>query len=247
MEGTFPKSSVLYSGCTLAVLVNALATFEYGASISSQWNDENYIYNGGDGNYAFVTFRAGHLVATLFDHDSDRTPFHSEGESDAERFFRGLPADYRPLAEWCLGFIHEDPQGNEVPMVTAAFWDGGEYLVATEPWEQVWEHGGHLLKCQLMENPEEALPLWHQDFGLSAELIDLARSLFRRKMARPGAAFVLESDEAALLRAVAEEDPEKYKGEPMKWILKTAAQAELNGNPFEEGCKALASIGIHLP
>jgi hypothetical protein len=214
-----------------------------------RFKNGTYSYNGGDGTYAAITFGEGHLVATLFDHESDRSPFRFDyqGEFEVTRFFQGMPISYSPLAKKCLGFWYREHRGKDVPYITTAFWDDGEYLAAAEAWAQVWEHGGHVLEYQLMDDPEEALPRWQQACGLSPELIDLARSLLRRKMARPGVGLILEPDEALLLNAVAEEGPEGYEGEPMKWLLKAAAQMETDGNPFEEGCKALASIGIHLP
>ncbi|SRR5579883_2018781 len=256
MSTAFPKSAVVFPGCTLAVLVNALAIFDHGSFPYDQWDPETYgeldgstyTYNGTDGNHAAVTFRRGRLVATLFDHDSDRSPFRCEGAYDVERFLRGLPASHRRLAERCLGYWHaEGPRGEDVPLVTAAFWDGGESLAAAEPWEQVWEHGAHLLRRQLLEDLDEALIEWQHGTGLGPDRIAFARSVFQRKMACPDAVLVLEPEDVAYLMAIAGEGPEEYEEGTMKWFMKAFAALELHGNPFREGCKALDSIGIQLP
>src|SRR5581483_10584386 len=46
----------------------------------------------GRSSYAAITFQGNALVGTLFDHDSDRSPFRCEEAYKVERFFQKMPA-----------------------------------------------------------------------------------------------------------------------------------------------------------
>jgi hypothetical protein len=230
------------------MIAEAIALIDYGQLPYCYWSDNTYQYDGGDGDYAAVAFEGDCLVATVFDHDSDRSPFRCEGTYEAERFFRGLPTSHRPLADRCLMCWRQEHEGRSIPLVTAAFWDDGEYLTAAEPWEQVWEHGAHVIRRELIEDLEEALAEWQVNLQLSPEQVAFARSLFQRKMARPNTVIELEpADVQFLIRTAAGETGLDL---PASHFLRESAPL-LDGvrgeTSFEAGLRSLATIGIHMP
>jgi hypothetical protein len=231
---TLPKRSVVYPGCLLAAIVDAVGTISYGFHSYHQLEENAYLYDGTDGNYACVVFAGESLVATVCDVHSDRAPGRCEGLFDVGRFFRGMPDSHRPLAERALGSLRTEKDGELVPLISAAFWDDGEYLAAAEPWDVVWENGGDILERQLMEDQEAALAEWAAGNSLSPEQVQLARSLFQQKMARPDVTIQLTAEDMRVLLAPAEN------------AITRLLQTFSGSKGIEAGRQAFASLGIHL-
>jgi hypothetical protein len=246
MKNTFPKTSVVYPGCILATISNAIAIIDYGSFPYRTWDEGTYLYDGTDGNLAAITFRDEALVATLFDHESKRSPFGSDlkGNFDTEFFFQGIPAGHRPLADRCLMYCRQQKnEGQVLPAITATFWDAGEYLTAAEPWDLVWNHGANVIENELNEDLDEAFAKWREGTGLTEEGIAFVRLLFQKKMSGPKNSFTLTRQEVDFLKRLAL-DPRQ--DEPMIKLMKTSAEWPPNKNSFEVGCQVLASIGIYL-
>ncbi|HEV3256092.1 MAG TPA: hypothetical protein VG013_04370, partial [Gemmataceae bacterium] len=120
----------------------------------------------------------------------------------------------------------EQVDGRNIPSVTTAFWDAGEHLTAADPWEVALAHGARLVRIEVMEDIDQALAEWQEDYEMSAEQVAFARSLFNRKLAQPEARIELTEADAEWLKTTSEE-------------------------PSEEGIAAcrekLAAIGIRMP
>jgi hypothetical protein len=93
-------------------------------------------------------------------------------------------------------------------MITTGFWNQGEALVAAEPWEEVLNHGGSLIREELMEDPDQAIRKWNRD--LTSELVTLVLKLFERKMTQPEAPIELAPAESRLLRSSFQDPKAKY-------------------------------------
>ncbi len=223
MNKPFPRRAVLYQGCALGGIMNAIWMMDCWPLIpSTHWDGNTYLYDGQDGNYAAIIFEGDSVVGTLFDHDSNRSPFPCDGSFEVSRFFRGMPASHQPLADRCLMHWQSELRGESVPLITAAFWNHGEYLAAGEPWDKVWEHGAHVVSSELIEDLEQALAGWQNSYQFSAEEVAFARSLFERKMASPGPTIELTPNEVKSLESMCE-DPEG--GGTKAWFRKLAAMA----------------------
>jgi hypothetical protein len=133
-----------------------------------------------------------------------------ECHKSTEAVFRGCPEHHRRLAEaGALQFLlfESHPGG---PCATAAFWNAGDYLSAADPWQQVLENGADLIRLQLIPDAEEALAAWRVEYDLSAKLIDLARSIFRRKLDEPDKDIRLTASETAIVAALST-DPNAFQ------------------------------------
>jgi hypothetical protein len=176
---------------------------EYASSI--QWENSNYVVDGGDGRYGAVTFRGSSVVGAFFHAKSDRTPFRSAGEDDPEPLLRGMPVAHRALLEGlAFGYLGLQVGEKVIPCFTAAFWDEGEYLAAAEPWGEVLRNGADLIRIELLEDLEAAFAEWQNGYQMSPEQVAFVRSVFARKWARPEAEIRLTSGEARWLESLAD-------------------------------------------
>jgi hypothetical protein len=211
MSDTYPKSSVVRPGATLGHLVNSIMTAESADFASFRhWKGQDYLVDNGQGVYGAITFKGRSVVGTFFDAKSERTPYQFPDTYDLNRFFRGMPPDHRSiLAEGPLQYFHERLDGTDIPCITAAFWDGGEYLTAADPWDVVLAEGGRLVRIEMMKDTNEALAEWQEDYQMTREQVAFARSLFNRKMAHPEPTIELTQAEVEWLRSTSKDPNEK--------------------------------------
>jgi hypothetical protein len=164
----------------------------------------------GQGNEGAITFGKIGTVVVLFDHESDRSPFaFAYGEDgtgyDIERFFRGMPAQLRKLAQdEALQFMLQDYQGGK-PGITAAMWGEGETITAAEPWDAIREHGGFLIEHALLD-PTGAITDLQDNYALSDSQAQLLAALFERRLASEGQTISLTEGERAVLMAQGKAD-----------------------------------------
>src|SRR5262245_25547447 len=62
-----PRLSVLYPGCVLGAIVNAIAYLDHG-SWCRFFVDDTYAYDGGDGDHFMISFENDNVVGTLYNH-----------------------------------------------------------------------------------------------------------------------------------------------------------------------------------
>jgi hypothetical protein len=235
-----PKHSVLYQGCVLSSIVNAVSAGRYASSTfyHSLWQN-TYLYDGTDGNYATVIFEQGKVMGSVYEKESERSLRHRDEPYDLSALFRGMPASHQPLADLMLSSWHTEINGQKVPFITAAFWNEGEYLTAAEPWEDVYRNGGELLRIQLLEDPEKAIAEWKVNCQLTSTQTNLARSLFYRKMSQPDQIIVLTPDEVDVLLGTSTE-AESLAVQLMQGLAGPRRDLE----PVRE---AFEGLGIHFP
>jgi hypothetical protein len=209
-------ASIVWKGAVLGTIVKSIATAIHADFDSLQsWSENNYVVQGWDGRYGAVTFTGpqgvffhpdrSFLVGAFYSVESRWVPNAGEGQRDREPFFRGCPAPQREMAEkgalqFLLFELH--PGG---PCVTTAFWNEGAVLTAADPWPIVLENGADLIRIQLIEDVEEALTEWQEDFGLSRKQIDLARAIYQRKLKASNEEITLTESECTFLASLSEE------------------------------------------
>jgi hypothetical protein len=211
MNALFPRKSTLWMGAIFGGIVNATMTAEsVGYSAFQQWVRNSYVLNGGDGREGVVTFAGGHWYADaplvgVF-HDAHSARFYTDDEMEREQFFQGCPPYQRALADQgALPYLELEFEGKLLHRVTAAFWDEGEYLAAADPWEVLLKHGISLINNEVIENKEALFAKFQTSYGMSAEQVAFARSLFERKLARPPALIELTPAETRFLASTFED------------------------------------------
>lgn len=197
-----PMRTQLWSGAILGSIVHSLMVCQYPEISNEQsWDGINYSVQDNMGSRGTISFYGDDLVGVFFDENSPRNPFRSRLSYNLEEFFRGAPVKLRSLAdEHALQYVLQEYQGAAMPVITAAFWNDGERLVAAEQWQQVIENGAHLVRIQLL-SAEAARAEWERHYEMSRAQVALARSIFERKMAAPETTLELDNSVRDLLRA----------------------------------------------
>src|SRR5271165_1525315 len=168
MSELFPKKATVWSGAILGGIVNAVKTAEdLGFSSFSGWSRNTYVLRGGDGRDGAITFAGGHwyrdapLVGAFFN-------VHGRNFRDnaalLEHCFLGCPAYQRSLANGgALRFLlFEGPRDIRV---TAAFWDDGDRVRASDAWDVQLANGVDLITAELIEDHDAALAAFQVDYG----------------------------------------------------------------------------------
>jgi hypothetical protein len=206
-----PKKTRLWLGAILGSIAHAISVSKYPEISNEQsWDGTNYSVQdsmGSRGTIAFAGETGEDIVGVFFDANSSRNPFRSEVvDYSVDRFLMGMPTHLHKLAyEEALQYVLQDYRGVVMPVITAAFWSKGDRLEASEPWQQVFENGAHLIRIQLMEL-SQALSEWQEAYDLSSSQVALAQSLFDRKIATPDRPITLDSRERDILLAEATSD-----------------------------------------
>jgi hypothetical protein len=161
---------------------------------------------GKTGTFLFSFSPPPRVVGGFFDAKSERSPYRRPKEYELDFILREMPAEHRALVDAGLAYF-ERVRETDVPCITAAFWDEGEYLAAAEPWEVLMAHGARVVRIELLEDHEEAIKEWSDEYGMSQEQEAFVRRLFKRKMAQPEGTIELSRREAAWLVSTAD-DPD---------------------------------------
>jgi hypothetical protein len=222
----YPRTSVLWRGIILRSIVNAIMVAEdadYARFLS--WDGKDYVLNNLDGTYGAITFDGDYVVGVFFDAHSKNNPYLLNEKYEINRFFQGMPAPLHSLAKnQTLRYNRQTYQGKTVSLITAAFWNDGEYLTAAFPWEDVFLNGAHIIGIELLDDTEAALKEWQDAYQCSSEQLAFARSLFERRMSKPSTSIVLSESEVEWLVTVSE-----------------------NSEAFTDCLRALGPIGIIVP
>ena len=213
-----PRPSKLWPGAILGTIAKSVATAIHPEFDSLQsWSGPNYVVQGWDGRHGAVTFdgpqgsqfdpKNSFVVGAFYSIDSARCPGVGKSQTAMDSIFRGCPERHRQLAvQGALQFLlfEAHPGG---PCATTAFWNIGDALDAANPWESVLENGAELLDAVLIEDMEQALQSWVREFQLDTNQLDLARSIYLRRMQEPDMNLPLSEVEAAYLASLSD-DPD---------------------------------------
>lgn len=213
-DSIFPSAVTLFRGAILGTIAKSIATAQSPTLDTLQsWSNDTYAVQGWDGRYGAITFAGPQdrhfdfdkslVVGAFFSAKSPRRPRVDAWQSDLRDVFRGCPDhQWRLIEERTLQFLLFEifPEG---PCATTGFWTSGELLTAAEPWTDVLENGADIIKRELIENFDEALNAWVDEFSLSTDEAVLAQAIFERKMDRPNERLSLLPHEAAHLASIA--------------------------------------------
>lgn len=192
-----PTGEQLWTGAVLASLAHA-AFIVHTPDLSNEqsWEGANYSVQDSQGARGTVSFGAEGVVGVFFDVHSPR----ASGGAEVAPLLAGMPPGLRSLADReALQYVLQDAGGEPRPAITAAFWTPGRGpLAGAEPWDDIVEHGAHLVHVQLLE-PERALEAWRAYYDLDDARVTLVWSLFQRRIARPHERLRLTPDERAVL------------------------------------------------
>lgn len=136
--------------CALAVSAARWPDFSREASL---WSGGGNVYKSADGsgNVFTVAWEDAGLVAVLFDHESDRSPFNDPEPPDpVDELEQRLPAGLVGLARRALYPMVLENGYAAVPMITAWMWSEGGELRSEDPWADFFRHGGHLIHRHLL-------------------------------------------------------------------------------------------------
>jgi hypothetical protein len=199
---TFPEKQRLWEGAVLGSIVHAIMTARYPElSHEQSWDGMNYNIQDSMGSKGTVSFSEERLVGAFFDAHSNRNPFHTGGSYDLNHALQKLPPEHRRLAEAeALQYLLQEYNGEATPIVTAVFWSAGVRLTAAEPWQQVYEHGAHLIRIQLLET-SVALQEWQRTYSMSPRQLELATTLFKAKRQSFKTPITLDADALGIIQA----------------------------------------------
>ncbi len=202
----FPRQEQLRDGAVLATIAYAIWLAHDPTLVNElSWDGPNYSRQDTAGTRGTVTFGDGVLVGVFRDEHSPRSPLGTDQPYNLNLYLRGMPPELRDMAdEEALQYVLEDHQGVTGPIITAAFWSDDATLTAAEPWPDVMKHGAHLVRRELL-NSDTALEAWREDLDLTGDEMNLARSLFRRKMEEHKEKITLTEHERRILLAQGDE------------------------------------------
>jgi hypothetical protein len=195
------STSQLWEGCILATIAHAIFIAQQPELAHEQsWDGLNYNIQDSQGALGTITFSDEGTVGAFFDSHSSRNPFTSGCATDLDERFAGMPSALRALAEReTLQYLLQDFHGNNVSLLTAAFWSEKTRLVAAEPWPDVISNGAHLIQFQLRP-VHEAIVAWQSHYEFNATKVELLRSVYERKISAGKEPMALTDTEKEILR-----------------------------------------------
>ncbi len=201
-QETFPKLSQLWRGATLRTIAHAIS-LAHDPTLSYEvfWENLNYTRQDSAGSRGAITFAENYAVGAFFDEHSSRNPFRSAnpGGYDLASFFVGIPVEQLSrLQEETLQYLVEEYGGELKPVITSAFWSEEESLSAAEPWDEVYRHGAHLIRIEIMDE-EAALAALQSEYEFPASQMTLLHSLFTRRVTGFDNHLILDQSEYATL------------------------------------------------
>jgi hypothetical protein len=190
----------LWRGCVLSTIAHAIFIAHRPELANEQsWDDVNYNIQDTQGALGTVTFASEGVVAAFFDSHSSRNPAASNVPYKLSARLEEMPIVMQSVAEReAFQYLIQDLNGDEVPVVTAIFWQDGERLVAAEPWNDVRRHGAHVIENQI-QPADIASTAWTSHYDLSPDQTELLRSLYARKLAAVKSPIVLAREEMSEL------------------------------------------------
>lgn len=229
MSPKYPKTSVVWPGSILGTIVyNTMVAedIEYDVMQVQGWNGNDYVLNGGDGRYGCISFDDDSFVGLFFDTHSKYNPFPYDEDYDREIFYRGMSSHHRDLAERRASqYLLLDYRGKTTAIISAAFWDNGEFITAVMPWEDILENGASLVENESIENIDDAMIAWQDAYQMNKEQMTFARSLFDRK------------------RSLPRDEDLKLTTQEIKWLQNNSADSE----SFEKSLERFKDIRIIAP
>lgn len=195
----------LWSGCLLASIAHAIMVAHYPEfSYEHSWDGDNYSVVDDSGARGTITFKENYCVGA-FRSEQDTRP----DMPTALDFFAGAPREVLELAktETLEYLLDQREDGTISPSITTAFWGDHDTMTSVDHIVGLVQYGGYLLDRQLME-PEIAIESWRDYYDMTAEQVNLLKSIYERKISSPHGSIVLSRRE---LEVIGAESPEGWR------------------------------------
>lgn len=199
-ENTFPTVTQLWNGIVLRTIAHAFWSIHHPLlAYERSWDGPNYIIQDSMGSRGVITFIANKIIGAFFESNSSRNPFHTRNDCELETLLKGMPSYLLEFAhKETLQYMLDDYNGTIAPIITSAFWSKENQLFAAESWSQVFAHGVHLIRTELMSS-DTALVEYQDAYELSPRRISVIQSLFNRRIATQTTLLQLSRSEYELL------------------------------------------------
>lgn len=176
------------------------------------WEGTAYVCDGLDGREGTIFFEGswrsnqGWAFGLFFNPKSAVSPYN-RSDYDLEKLIAGMPPRQRSVAEEAIQCrMFDEINGMPMPLVTAAIWSAdGDRLITGVPWKEAYENGLDLIDKEFMGVNPDMIAKWQVDYGMPAELREIAVNLYHKRIVNLGTAIELERTEATVLREYAED------------------------------------------
>ncbi|MGE7945243.1 hypothetical protein [Lysinibacillus sp. NPDC093688] len=190
----------LWEGCILASIAHAIMVAHYPELSNEQsWDDINYNVQDSSGARGTITFNLNYVVGAF------RNEFSEREYIDALDYFNGAPKEVNQLAvNETLQYLLNEIDGDTVPVITTAFWEGDVGTYSNDSFEDFIENGGFLIESQA-KDIETAINEWKEYYDMSDSQINLLHSIFERKISNPSGEIILMESEIKMIQSDDEE------------------------------------------
>ena len=193
------KREQLWKGCILSSIAHAIMVAHYpNLSNEHSWDGINYSVQDTQGSRGTVTFHSDCMVAAFRNDKSERLAARGNA-INAIQYFDGAPQNVLKIAEKeALQYLLDDINGNDIPLITTAFWGIGDDVFSVDTVDNMLINGGELLEIQILDE-KEAIAAWREYYDMSDEQCYLLTLIYRRKIGNPSEEIVLSKDEIAMI------------------------------------------------
>lgn len=120
-------------------------------------------------------------------------------------YFIGAPKEVKQLADKeTLQYLLDEINGDTVPVITTAFWEGDGWTYSIDSFEDFIENGGFLIEIQT-KDIETAMNIWKEYYDISGSQIKLLHFIFERKISNPSGEIILMDSEIKMIQSEDEE------------------------------------------
>lgn len=190
----------LWEGCILASIAHAIMVAHYPElSNEHSWDDINYNVQDSSGARGTITFNPNYVVGAF------RNEFSERGYINSLDYFNGAPKEVKQLADKeTLQYLLDEINGDTVPVITTAFWEGDGWTYSIDSFEDFIENGGFLIEIQT-KDIETAMNIWKEYYDMSDSQIKLLHFIFERKISNPSGEIILMDSEIKMIQSEDEE------------------------------------------
>lgn len=197
----------LYNGCILAGIAHAMMIAHYPIVANEHsWDGCNYSVQDSAGSRGTVTFSEKYCVGAFRNENTKRaTP---QGYKIAAEYLWNTPIDILKAAQdGALQYLLDFMDDGAVPVITTAFWGDDKGFHINDTYDDFIEYGGFLLLRQNMDF-ERAINAWIDEYEMTSGQVDLLKSIYERKIAKPDEKITLTKEEIYIIDS---DDPEGIK------------------------------------
>ncbi|PEC50242.1 hypothetical protein [Bacillus sp. AFS096315] len=192
----------LWEGCILASIAHAIMVAHYpDISHEQSWDGFNYSVQDSSGTRGTITFHPNFLVGAFRNENSERALEYI----NAIEYIKDAPEKAKEVAsEEALLYLLDEIDGKTVPVITTAFWGNLDEIYSHDTYEDFIKNGGFLIERQI-DNMENAINEWEEEYEMSETQIVLLKSIFKRKIENPTKEIVLSEKEIQMIGSEDEE------------------------------------------